>query len=110
MSAKKIACLGGGSFYYPRLLPEILACDELSGSEIALYDIVPEKAERMAAKMHQLAEEAGTGCRVRASADLGDTLDGADFAVSSIGGSGAGVAHRMAHTSYWHTMDVQIAV
>ena len=49
MSAKKIVCLGGGSLYFRRALPDLMLSEDLAGSEIALYDIDAEKVERMAA-------------------------------------------------------------
>jgi len=88
MSSKKIVCLGGGSLYFRRVLPDLVMERDLAGSEVTLYDIDTEKAELMAAMGARLSEEAGAGMKVRACADLADAVDGADFAVSSIGGSG----------------------
>ncbi len=107
MADTKIACLGGGSLYFPRVLADLALATDLSGSEVVLYDIDGEKAERMAATGRRLAEQSGTGLRVRASADLDDTLDGAGFAVSSIGGSGAEVT-RNVYGSWYHNADMHI--
>ena len=87
MPAKRIVCLGGGSLYFRRVLPDILLSEDLAGSEIVLYDIDKEKVEKMAAMGRRLAESAGTGFRIRSTVDLTDAVDGADFAISSIGGS-----------------------
>ena len=103
----KIACLGGGSLYFPRVLGDLALEEELAGSEITLYDIDAEKAERMATLGTRLATQAGTGLKVRATADLDDAVDGADFAVSSIGGSGAEVT-RNVYASYYHSADMHI--
>lgn len=43
MSTKKIVCLGGGSIYFRRALSDLLICEDLSGSEIVLYDIDADK-------------------------------------------------------------------
>ena len=58
MSAQKIACLGGGSLYFRKALPELLTCEDLTGSEIVLYDIDGEKVEKMAEMGRRLAEQA----------------------------------------------------
>lgn len=105
--AKKIACLGGGSLYFPWMMANVLLYDELRGSEMVLYDLEQEKAERMAAMGRRLAAEAGTGMTVRAATSLADALDGTDYAVSSIGGSGADITSNV-YASYYHAADVRI--
>jgi len=91
MPSKKIVCLGGGSGYFIRALGDIAVTEGLAGSEITLYDINLEKAEIMAQHGTRLARESGLGMTVRASKTLADAVDGADFAVSSIGGAGASI-------------------
>jgi len=86
---KKIVCLGGGSWYFTRALADLAVTPGIRGSELTLYDIDLEKAEIMARHGARLAQESGTGLRVRACKELADAIDGADFAISSIGGSGA---------------------
>jgi len=105
--ARKIVCLGGGSLYFLRAVPDLLVNEDLAGSEIVLYDLDAEKAEVMAARHARLAAEAGTGCSVRAAAGLADAVDGADFALSSIGGSGAEVTARV-YGSRYHAADIRI--
>src|ERR687886_1544976 len=83
---KKIACLGGGSWYFAGTLGDLVTAPGLAGSEIALYDIDHEKCALMERHGRRLAELAGTGMRVRASATLADAVDGADFALAAIGG------------------------
>lgn len=85
---KKIVCLGSGSGYFTRALADLAVTQGIAGSEITLYDIDHEKSEIMARHGERLAKESGTGLKVRACKDLADAIDGADFAVSSIGGSG----------------------
>ena len=104
MTAKKIACLGGGSRYFLRALPDILITEELGGAEIVLYDLNHDRADLMAATGCRLAEQAGTDMRVTAAGSLAEALDGADFAVSSIGGSGT-EATQGVHQSPVHLMD-----
>lgn len=88
---RKIVCLGGGSGYFRRALADLAVTKGLSGSEVTLYDIDYEKCEIMASHGARLAEESGTGLHVRACKDLADAVDGADFAISSIGGAGASI-------------------
>ena len=106
MPSKKIVCLGAGSFYFPRALGDFAITPGLAGSEITLYDLDVEKAELMASLGKRLAEMSGTGLRVRACADLAEAVDGADFAVSSIGGSGPSLGG--VYGSAAHSADVMI--
>lgn len=97
---KKIVCLGAGSGYFRRALADLVMPEGLAGSEVTLYDIDYEKCEIMAKHGTRLAEESGTGLKMRACKELADAVDGADFAVSSIGGAGAnlgGVYGTSAH-------------
>lgn len=100
MSGKKIACLGGGSWYFAGTLADIIATPGLAGSEIVLYDIDQEKAEIMANLGIRLSQEKGSGIKVWASKTLEEAVDGADFAISAIGGAGAslgGIRSTKAH-------------
>ncbi len=107
MSAHKIVCLGGGSLYFRRALPDLLMCDDLSGSEIVLYDLDTEKAEKMATMGRRLAERTSTQFTVRAASSLSDAVDGGDFAISSIGGSGAEITENV-YNSHVHNADIRI--
>ena len=107
MAVKKIVCLGGGSLYFRRALPDLLLSQDLAGSEIVLYDIDGEKVERMATMGHRLAKFASTGFRIRSTTDVADAVDGADFAISSIGGSGAEIT-RNVYSSSVHNADIRI--
>lgn len=107
MSSIKIVGLGGGSLYFTYFLPELPLVKGLAGSEVVLYDLDVEKATRMAAMGQRLADAVGTRLTIRAAATLEDALDGADFAVSSIGGSGADVGKDV-YYSYYHQADMHI--
>ena len=39
MPSKKTVCLGGGSAYFRRALPDLVVMAGLGGSEVVLYDI-----------------------------------------------------------------------
>ena len=107
MPAKKIVCLGGGSLYFRRAIPDLLLSQDLGDSELVLYDIDNEKVERMAGMARRLAEVAGTRFKIRSTIDLADAVDGADFAISSIGGSGAEITPNV-YNSYFHNADIRI--
>lgn len=107
MRGKKIACLGGGSLYFTHVLSDLAATEGLGGSEVTLYDLDLEKAEIVAATGRRLTEEGRHGIRVRACRELADAVDGADFAVSAIGGGGAGDAMTI-YGSRYHLMDMLI--
>lgn len=107
MPSIKIACLGAGSLYFPRAIADVLVEERLSGSTLTLYDLDGEKASLMAGMGRRLAERAGTRCTVRAATDLADAVDGATFALTSIGGSGAQTTASVYGSSF-HDADVRI--
>ncbi len=106
MANLKIACLGGGSLYFGRALPDLAVVPGLAGSELTLYDLDRDKAGVMAEFGQGMADRSGTGLKVRATDTLADAIDGADFAITSIGGSGAS-AGGVYGTSY-HMSDILI--
>ncbi len=107
MAAKKIACVGAGSLYFCGAIANLVSRAELADSEIVLYDLVQDKSDRMAAMGQRLTDEAGHGLTVRAAETSEDTLDGADFVLTSIGGSG-GTALSV-YGSYYHRADMHIS-
>lgn len=107
MAIKKIVCLGSGSLYFTRAIPDLLLNKELSGSEVTLYDIDNEKSEIMTSMAKNLAVKAGTNFKIRHCSDLSEAIDGADFAISSIGGSGNEVCSNV-YGSRYHSYDISI--
>ena len=107
MPSRKIVCLGGGSLYFPRLLNDIALNADLAGSELVLYDLDLEKVEIMAEFGRTLANGHGASLHIRATTDLADAVDGANFAVSSIGGSGASITADV-YGSHYHSADMHI--
>ena len=106
MASVKIACLGAGGGYFPGALGDIAVTPGLAGSEVTLYDLDLDKAELMAKLGRRFTAQAGTALRVRACADLADALDGASFAVSAIGGSGASMGN--VYGTAVHNADIAI--
>jgi len=108
MPNKKIVCLGGGSLYFPGAIADLVVRKDLAESEIVLYDIDPEKARQVADTGSRLAKDAATGMTVSVADELPAALDGADFAISSIGGSGAAIAPSV-YGTFYHAADMHIA-
>jgi len=107
MRQRKIVCVGGGSLFFAGVIGDLVVREDLAESEVVLYDIDADKCERMAAMGRRLADQAQHGLRVRAATDQADALDGADFVISSIGGSGAGDVLGV-YGSYYHQADMHI--
>ena len=108
MPAIKIMCLGGGSLYFRHVLGNFALEEKLAGSDIVLYDIDSEKAELMAALGRRLNDLAGGRLNITATGDVDEAVDNADYALSSIGGSGAEIV-RGVHGSYFHSTDLHIS-
>lgn len=108
MPSRKIVCLGGGSLYFPRLLNDVALEEDLADTEVVLYDLDLEKIEIMAEFGRRLARSTGGALRIRATTDLADALEDADFAISSIGGSGASFTANV-YESRYHSADMHIS-
>jgi 6-phospho-beta-glucosidase len=83
----RVTILGGGGFRVPLICRE-LAASGLSASEVALYDVVPERLAVISAVM------AADGLPLRTTTDLDTALRGADviFAALRVGGLDGRVA------------------
>jgi len=108
MASKKIACLGAGSLYFMKAIPDIILADGLSGSEICLYDIEREKARLMADACRRIAVSIGADFKIKVASSLSEAVDSADFVVTSIGGSGADISSNV-YSSYYHAVDMHIS-
>lgn len=85
----KIACLGAGGLYFQRVFGDIAVCPDLRGSDMALYDIDEDRCRMMAEVGQRFSREAGADLRVAVARSLSEAVEGADFVVASIGGTGA---------------------
>ena len=54
----KIACLGAGGLYFTRPLGDIAVCEDLHGSDVALYDIDADRARLMADRARRFVFDA----------------------------------------------------
>lgn len=101
--AMKIVLLGGGSAYFEQAVAEIATEPRLEKVHFAFHDR-KEGVERMD-MMRRIAErivvKSGKGHTVSMGSDLGESLDGADYAICSIGVHGPEAA--------WHLADVVAA-
>jgi alpha-galactosidase len=98
---KKIVLLGAGSGFFRGAIGEIVVTEALADSEIVLYDIDKKTVKIMEAVARRMATEAATGMKVSSTAQLSRALDGADYALSSIGVHGP-------NNSY-HKLDMDVA-
>lgn len=85
----KIACLGGGGWYFTRPISDFAVCKDIRGSEIVLYDIDRDRAGLMAKMGRRLSRQAGARLRFKNATTLVEAIDGSDFVLTSIGGTGA---------------------
>lgn len=88
MPAKKIVLLGGGSAFFRTVIGEFAITEDLSGSDIVFYDTTSPQMEILAKYGQQIARQTGVELRISWTTDLAEAVDGADFAISSIGVSG----------------------
>jgi 6-phospho-beta-glucosidase len=81
----KLTIVGGGGFRVPLVYGALLAKrDALPFDEVVLHDLDADRMERMAAVLRGLADERGGKLPFRATTDLGDAVDGADFVFCAI--------------------------
>ncbi len=81
----KITLIGAGSTVFARnLLGDILSFPELAESEIALFDIDPQRLQTSEVVARKVAEALGAKPRISATLDRAQALDGADYAISMI--------------------------
>ena len=81
----KLTIVGGGGFRVPLVYGALLAKRErLPFDEVVLHDLDEGRMERMATVLHGLAQERGEELPFRATTDLDDAVEGADFVFSAI--------------------------
>jgi len=98
---RKIVLLGGGSHYFEQVIGELATTPELAGCSVMLYDIDPKRMSLVHRAGRRIVKAVGAELKVSATTDLARALDGADFAISSIGVHGPG--------QRWHKTDVDVA-
>jgi len=88
MPAKKIVLLGGGSAFFRTVIEEFAITEELNGSDVVFYDTQEPHMEIIAKYGSKVAQTTGMNLNITWTTDLAKAIDGADFAISSIGVSG----------------------
>lgn len=78
----KLALIGGGGFRVPLVYDALLRGRAFD--EIVLHDVDPERLDRIAPVLDGQAAEHGHRLPFRATTDLDDALEGADFVFSAI--------------------------
>ncbi len=80
-----ITFLGAGSVEFTRdLLADLLGFEELTGCEVRLHDIDPDRLATAEGIAAQVARQVGGSLKVSTHADRRESLDGADFAINMI--------------------------
>lgn len=84
----KTVMIGAGNSWGTRLSVDILGYDALRKGAISLVDIVPERAENVAAYVQRAVDQHGCKVKVTGEVDRRKALKGADFVILSfhIGG------------------------
>jgi alpha-galactosidase/6-phospho-beta-glucosidase family protein len=84
-SKRKVVLLGAGSGYFHTVIGELVITPEIAESELVLFDIDQKRMEITYNYGKRLAAKANTGWKISKESNLEKALDGADFAISSIG-------------------------
>ena len=90
----KIVLLGGGSAFFESAVAEIATSPRLERVEFMFHDIDARRMDIMRRIAERIVAKAGKGHSVAMSVRLGEALDGADYAISSIGVHGPNAAHH----------------
>jgi len=81
----KITLVGAGSTVFARnLLGDILAYEELTESEITLFDIDAARLDTSELVAKRVADALGSPAKIRTTTDRRAALDGADYAINMI--------------------------
>jgi len=97
----KIALLGGGSLYFETVIAELASTPELAGSEVVLYDIDAKRMDMIYRVGLRIIIKTKAKMRLSATTSLPRALDGANFAIASIGVHGPKAG--------WHKLDSDVA-
>jgi 6-phospho-beta-glucosidase len=80
----KLAIVGGGGFRVPLIYGALLRADSPRFDEVVLHDVEAERLDRIGLVLQGQAQEHGDGVPFRATTDLEDAVEGADFVFSAI--------------------------
>ena len=97
---RKIVLLGAGSRYFEFVLGEFAVAPELAGCAVVMYDIDRKRMNLIRQVGRRVLAKTQARIRLSATTDLARALDGADFAISSIGVHGPNAS--------WHRIDQEV--
>ena len=97
----KIVLLGGGSLYFETVIAELACTPELAGSDVMLYDVDAKRMDLVYRVGLRIVAETKAELRLSATTSLARALDGANFAIASIGVHGPKAG--------WHKLDSDVA-
>ncbi len=98
---KKIVLLGGGSLYFESVLAELATTQKLPHLDVVLYDINARRMDLIHRVGQRVAAKTGADMTIGQTTQLPRALDGADFAIASIGVHGP--------NALWHKRDSDVA-
>ncbi len=85
MSSPKISLIGAGSVVFSRRLLQDVACvPELSDATVSLMDPDAERLDLIGRFATKLAKDAGTNIRIETTSDRKESLEGADYVLTTI--------------------------
>ncbi|NOZ22638.1 MAG: hypothetical protein GXP25_16295, partial [Planctomycetes bacterium] len=97
---RKIVLIGAGSRYFEAVIGELAVTPELAGCSIALYDIDKGRMELIKQAGKRIIKGAKADLKLTSTTSLARALDGADYAISSIGVHGPDAS--------WHRVDSEV--
>ncbi len=101
LARKKIVFIGGGSLYFESVTAELATTEGLPPLEIVFYDIDPKRNDLMYRIGCRIAGITGADITLSKTGELARAIDGADFAVASVGVHGP--------KRQWHLTDSRVA-
>ena len=101
MLKRKITLLGAGSLYFETVIAEIAQMKELAGCSVAMYDIDKRRMDMVRRAGGYILKATKAKIKLTATTDLARALDGADYAISSIGVHGP--------NTRWHQLDSKVS-
>ena len=97
---KKIVFVGGGSLYFELVTAELASTEAMPPLDIVFYDIDAKRNDIMHKVGKRVVEKAGADIKCFKTTKVAEALDGADFAIASVGVHGP--------NREWHLADSNV--
>ncbi len=98
---KKVVFVGGGSLYFEGVTAELATTEGLPPIDIVFYDIDSKRNDLMYRIGRRIADITGADITLSKTSELARAIDGADFAIASVGVHGP--------NKQWHLTDSIVA-